>query len=125
MASRRALLPLVLCVVAGLAMGCTEERGGGQGARNPVLTSHQFVTNGPAGLQMGEDCGAGGDASCAPATDGTPAVCLHSRPGINEGYVCSRPCSPEQPCPENWSCQQVIPNQSLCIPTGGSSGSGQ
>lgn len=107
----------VLLLATGLWVGCGKTQGDPEVVVAPqevreVLTEHRSQKEDVATKQVGDDCTEHGASACL------SGVCLHVKPGRNEGYVCSRPCQSEQECPGNWRCAQVHPASEgrLCIP---------
>lgn len=107
-----------IVVMWGLAMGLwagcsnnqTEPATSGVRA---VLTEHRPLQAQKATKQLGEDCSENGASTCL------SGVCLHVKPGREEGYVCSRACQEEKECPRDWHCAQVYPTPQgrLCVPS--------
>jgi hypothetical protein len=62
--------------------------------------------------QVGEDCTDSGQSECL------SGVCLHTKPGPGEGYICSKQCQQDPDCPEGWRCAGTRPGAaaSFCIP---------
>ncbi|PTL76855.1 hypothetical protein DAT35_47120 [Vitiosangium sp. GDMCC 1.1324] len=105
---------LMLGLATGVWAGCSKNQAEPEvsGARE-VLTEHRPLRAEMATKQMGEDCSENGASACL------SGVCLHVKPGREEGYVCSRACQGEQECPQDWRCAQVYPTPQgrLCVPS--------
>ncbi len=101
---------LVVGVWAGCAKSQTEPEAS---AAREVLTEHRSREVGEAAKQVGEDCTENGATACL------SGVCLHVKPGREEGYLCSRACQDEKECPRDWRCAQVYPTPQgrLCVPS--------
>ncbi|QRO01680.1 hypothetical protein JRI60_22985 [Archangium violaceum] len=110
---RRTVWMLVLAAGAWAGCGATRvEPEAAKGVVPELLTEHRALRAEKATKQVGEDCTENGASACL------SGVCLHVKPGREEGYVCSRACRGEQECPPDWRCAQVYPTPEggLCVP---------
>ena len=104
--------------LVGLTLGCgTTEVESPKGMRPAppragVLTEHRPQGAGNGSRGVGEDCTGQGGSACL------SGVCLHVKPGREQGYVCSQPCQTPGDCPSQWRCAQLYPTPKgrLCTP---------
>ena len=80
-----------------------------------VLSEHRFESPFDAGagtLATGADCKQYGAPSCA------SAICLHTSPDPEAGWLCSLKCDCAEQCPAQWTCVQIHPLESAryCLP---------
>jgi len=105
---------LMLGLATGVWAGCSKSQTESEEpVARAVLTEHRPQKAEKATKQVGEDCTEKGASACL------SGVCLHVKPGREEGYVCSRACQSGQECPPNWQCAQVYPTPQgrLCTPS--------
>jgi hypothetical protein len=77
-----------------------------------VLSEHRPAPVDTPSKEVGEDCTAHGRSDCL------SGVCLHVRPGLGQGYVCSRACAGPAECPATWQCarSRAASTRGLCVP---------
>lgn len=110
-------LVVVLGVLAlFLAPGCDEnlEPQTRQPDPGQVFGEHRQGQASARTKQVGEACTDSGQSECL------SGVCLHTKPGPSEGFICSSSCQQESECPAGWRCGSVHPGPgaSFCIPPG-------
>jgi hypothetical protein len=91
---RQAQLESLLPQGAGVASGVPLH------ALGPHL--HERAPDAPT-KEVGEGCDRYGASECR------SGVCLHVKPLMGRGYVCSRACGSKAPCPMGWRCVQAVP----------------
>ncbi len=105
-------------LATGVWVGCSANQTEPEASGTEMLTEHRPLRAEKATKQVGEDCTENGASACL------SGVCLHVKPGREEGYVCSRACQGEQECPRDWHCAQVYPTPQgrMCVPSLSGSG---
>lgn len=103
---------LALSLWAGCDRSSSEPAEAVSPPKSEVLTEHRALKTETPTRQLGEDCTANGASACL------SGVCLHVKPGRQDGYVCSQPCQGPTDCPDRWTCSQVYPTPKgrLCTP---------
>jgi hypothetical protein len=111
----------MLCLLF-LAGGCSCDTPYPSVGRNeaPVFSQRQPLEAAQATKQVGEDCTQAGRSECL------SGLCIHFKPGPDEGYACSVPCDDSVDCPAEWNCVSILPGagNSYCIPPLKHSGAG-
>ncbi len=104
-------------MLGGVLLSCSE---GARETEPAVLRAWDPLTvaQQPAGAKksaVGEECTTTGRLGCG------EGVCLHIEPHANRGYICSRTCTVDDACPENWGCRSMVPGDviSHCVPPKG------
>lgn len=80
-----------------------------------LVTEHKSKVN--SNLETQGLVGLGGDCSGG-ASQCSSNVCLHIRPEIDQGYICSVGCKNDGDCPPAWGCKELYPSPDglFCIP---------
>jgi len=115
---RRLRLALACLFVAGMVGAVAMLACGGPPDRiteSAVFHEHR-VSRAALGTKLyGEDCSANGSSACV------EGICLHFKPGPDEGWACSRHCSQQSDCAgiEGARCRSIYPGGTstlFCVP---------
>ncbi|GMU61889.1 MAG: hypothetical protein AMXMBFR34_36520 [Myxococcaceae bacterium] len=101
---------LWLLMALPVAQGCACAGGGGDDSI-PLVARAELTAAAPT-VELGDDCTAGGRASCRSGT------CIHYGPSVATGYACARLCRGDDECPLEWACREILPGDPnrFCIP---------